>query len=129
LKPADTQVLNIFYEILQEAGLPDGVINLVYADGPELGDICFVTGILRVFILPDPQRFSIRYGNILVRISGNTGPTPHRRRNRGKDFVLVHREAEVDVAVTALPEVHLNSRVRMFCSFMGLPAIEPGCGN
>ncbi len=38
-KPADTQIFSahIFMKILQEAGLPDGVINLVYADGPELG--------------------------------------------------------------------------------------------
>ena len=27
--------------ILKEAGLPDGVINLVYVDGPTLGKVCF----------------------------------------------------------------------------------------
>src|SRR5579862_9979837 len=42
-KPADTQIFSAFtfMKVLQEAGLPDGVINLVYADGPELGEICF----------------------------------------------------------------------------------------
>jgi 1-pyrroline-5-carboxylate dehydrogenase len=28
-------------EILEEAGLPAGVINLVFADGPEAGDVVF----------------------------------------------------------------------------------------
>jgi len=42
-KPADTQIFSahMFMKILQEAGLPDGVINLVYATGTELGQTCF----------------------------------------------------------------------------------------
>jgi 1-pyrroline-5-carboxylate dehydrogenase len=104
-KPADTQIFSahIFMKILQEAGLPNGVINLVYADGPELGDICFnhrdfagihFTGSTAVF-----NRIWQHIGENIgkyrsyPRIVGETG---------GKDFVLVHREAEVDVVVTAL---------------------------
>lgn len=42
-KPANTQIYSasVFMEILKEAGLPDGVINLVYPPGPLVGDICF----------------------------------------------------------------------------------------
>src|SRR3984885_13520501 len=42
-KPANTQVFaaQMFMRVLQEAGLPDGVINLIYVDGPSLGKICF----------------------------------------------------------------------------------------
>ncbi|HVI49070.1 MAG TPA: aldehyde dehydrogenase family protein, partial [Chitinophaga sp.] len=42
-KPANTQVFaaNMIMKILIEAGLPEGVINLVYAGGPLIGDICF----------------------------------------------------------------------------------------
>src|SRR5450631_3535791 len=42
-KPADTQIYSAwtFMKILREAGLPDGVINLVFASGPELGEVCF----------------------------------------------------------------------------------------
>src|SRR5690606_13652811 len=42
-KPANTQIYSasVFMEVLQEAGLPDGVINLVYTSGPVVGDICF----------------------------------------------------------------------------------------
>jgi 1-pyrroline-5-carboxylate dehydrogenase len=104
-KPADTQVFSahVFMKILQEAGLPDGVINLVYAKGPELGDVCFshrdfagihFTGSTGVFnqIWKHIGENIGKYRSY-PRIVGETG---------GKDFVLVHREAEVDVAVTAL---------------------------
>ena len=42
-KPAYTQIYsaNIFMQVLKEAGLPDGVINLIYVDGPALGKVCF----------------------------------------------------------------------------------------
>lgn len=42
-KPANTQIYsaNLFMKILKEAGLPDGVINLVYVSGPVTGEICF----------------------------------------------------------------------------------------
>ncbi len=104
-KPADTQVFSawIFMKILKEAGLPDGVINLVYADGPELGDVCFghrdfagihFTGSTAVFnTIWKHIGENIGKYRSYPRIVGETG---------GKDFVLVHREAEVDVVVTAL---------------------------
>ena len=104
-KPADTQIFSahMLMKILLEAGLPDGVINLVYADGPELGDICFghrdfagihFTGSTVVFnqIWKHIGENISKYRSY-PRIVGETG---------GKDFVLVHREAEVDVVVTAL---------------------------
>ncbi len=104
-KPADTQILSawFFMKILQEAGLPDGVINLLYAEGPELGDICFghrdfagihFTGSTAVFnqIWKHIGENIAKYRSY-PRIVGETG---------GKDFVLVHPEAEVDVVVTAL---------------------------
>jgi 1-pyrroline-5-carboxylate dehydrogenase len=42
-KPANTQVYSaqMFMRILKEAGLPDGVINLIYVDGPTIGRVCF----------------------------------------------------------------------------------------
>ena len=104
-KPADTQVFSayLFMQILIEAGLPDGVINLVYANGPELGDTCFshpdfagihFTGSTGVFN-QIWKRIGENIGNYksYPRIVGETG---------GKDFVLIHREADVDVAATAL---------------------------
>lgn len=104
-KPANTQVYSaqMFMRILQEAGLPDGVINLVYVDGPTIGDICFnhpdfagvhFTGSTGVF-----NRMWETIGKNMAmyktypRIVGETG---------GKDFVIAHKSANPDVVVTAL---------------------------
>ncbi|MEO8110152.1 MAG: L-glutamate gamma-semialdehyde dehydrogenase [Ginsengibacter sp.] len=104
-KCANTQVYSaqMFMRILKEAGLPDGVINLIYVDGPTLGDVCFshpdfagihFTGSTGVFnniwkMIGENANMYKSY----PRIVGETG---------GKDFVLVHKSADVDVTVTAL---------------------------
>ncbi len=104
-KPAETQVYSaqMFMRILKEAGLPDGVINLIYVDGPTLGKVCFehkdfagihFTGSSGVFntIWKEIGANITKYKSY-PRIVGETG---------GKDFVLVHKSADVDVVVTAL---------------------------
>jgi 1-pyrroline-5-carboxylate dehydrogenase len=104
-KCANTQVYSaqMFMKILKEAGLPTGVINLVYVDGPTLGDVCFnhpqfagvhFTGSTGVF----NQMWKTIGENIgkyrsYPRIVGETG---------GKDFVMVHPSADPDVVTTAL---------------------------
>ena len=42
-KAANTQVYSaqMFMRVMKEAGLPDGVINLIYVDGNDLGEVCF----------------------------------------------------------------------------------------
>src|SRR6266581_3317177 len=42
-KCANTQVYSaqMFMHILKEAGLPSGVINLIFIDGPTIGQVCF----------------------------------------------------------------------------------------
>jgi 1-pyrroline-5-carboxylate dehydrogenase len=104
-KPADTQVFSahFFMQVLQEAGLPDGVINLIYPEGPELGEVCFshpdfagihFTGSTGVFnTIWKTIGEHIGTYKSYPRVVGETG---------GKDFVLVHPEADADVAVTAM---------------------------
>jgi 1-pyrroline-5-carboxylate dehydrogenase len=104
-KPAHTQIFaaQVFMRVLKEAGLPDGVINLIYVDGPVLGNVCFshpdfagvhFTGSTGVFNQMW-KTIGENVGNYKVypRIVGETG---------GKDFVLVHKSADVDATVTAL---------------------------
>ena len=104
-KPANTQVYSaqMFMRIMKEAGLPDGVINLVYVDGPTLGSVCFAhrefagvhfTGSTGVF----NQMWKTIGANMseyrsYPRIVGETG---------GKDFVVAHKSADPDVVATAL---------------------------
>ena len=104
-KPAHTQIYSaqMFMKILKEAGLPDGVINLVYVSGPTLGKICFshpdfagvhFTGSTGVFnYMWKTIGENMRSYKSYPRIVGETG---------GKDFVIAHKSADVDVLVTAL---------------------------
>jgi len=104
-KPSNTQIYsaNVLMEIFREAGVPDGVINLVYVSGPEAGDVIFshpdfagihFTGSTSVF-----QGIWKTIGNNIhkfktyPRIVGETG---------GKDFIVVHESADVDVASVAI---------------------------
>ncbi len=104
-KPAYTQILSaqVIIEVLLEAGLPAGVINLIYVDGPIAGDVIFnhqdfggihFTGSTGVF----QQIWKTIGQNIhkyrsYPRIVGETG---------GKDFVLVHESANVEEVTIAL---------------------------
>ena len=104
-KPANTQIYSaqLFMRILKEAGLPDGVINLIYVDGPTIGKVCFshrdfagvhFTGSTGVFnnmwkTIGENMGMYRTY----PRIVGETG---------GKDFVVAHKSADVDAVVTAL---------------------------
>lgn len=104
-KPANTQIFaaQMIMRILLEAGLPDGVINLVYAEGRVIGEACFshpdfagihFTGSTEVF----RSMWNIIGSNIHLyktypRIVGETG---------GKDFVLVHPTADTDAVVANL---------------------------
>jgi 1-pyrroline-5-carboxylate dehydrogenase len=104
-KPANTQIYSaqMFMRILKEAGLPDGVINLIYVDGPTLGKVCFAhrdfagvhfTGSTGVFNSMW-KTIGEQVGNYksYPRIVGETG---------GKDFVVAHRSADPKILATAL---------------------------
>lgn len=104
-KPAYTQALSakVIMEVLKKAGLPDGVINLIFVDGPEAGDVIFkhpafagihFTGSTGVFqqIWTTIGENIHRYKSY-PRIVGETG---------GKDFVLVHESADVEEAAVGL---------------------------
>jgi len=104
-KPANTQIYaaNVLMQIFREAGLPDGVINLVYVSGPDAGDVIFshpdfagihFTGSTGVF-----QDIWKTIGNNIhkfktyPRIVGETG---------GKDFILIHGSADAEISSTAI---------------------------
>src|SRR5690606_26772824 len=104
-KPANTQVYsaNVLMAVFREAGVPDGVINLVYVDGPSAGEVIFkhpdfagihFTGSTGVFqhIWKTIGENIHRYRSY-PRIVGETG---------GKDFILVHPSADVKASATAI---------------------------
>lgn len=104
-KPSNTQVYsaNVLMEIFKKAGVPDGVINLIYPSGPDAAEVIFnhrdfagihFTGSTEVF-----QNIWQTIGNNInkyksyPRIVGETG---------GKDFIMAHRSADVNVLATAI---------------------------
>ena len=104
-KPAETQIYSavVIMEIFEAAGLPPGVINLIYTDGPEVGDIVFkhrdfaglhFTGSTKVF-----QQLWKTIGNNIgnyrsyPRIVGETG---------GKDFIAAHPSSDAEQVAVAL---------------------------
>ncbi len=104
-KPAYTQVYsaNIIMQVLKEAGLPDGVINLIYVDGPVAGDVIFnhadfaglhftgSTGVFRNLWKTIGQNID-KY-KTYPRVVGETG---------GKDFILAHKSANAKELSTAI---------------------------
>lgn len=104
-KPSQTQIYSahVLMEIFREAGLPDGVINMIFTGGketaekilshPDFAGLHF-TGSTGVF-----QGMWKMIGNNIhnyktyPRIVGETG---------GKDFVMVHKSAKADAVATAL---------------------------
>lgn len=104
-KCANTQVYSaqLFMRVLKEAGLPDGVINLVFIDGPTIGEVIFnhpdfagihFTGSTGVFNkMWETIGKNMGMYRSYPRIVGETG---------GKDFVIAHKSADPDVLVTAL---------------------------
>lgn len=104
-KCADSQIYSakVIMDLYREAGLPDGVINLVFVDGPQAGKIIFkhpefaglhFTGSTGVF-----QSLWKLIGNNISnyrsypRVVGETG---------GKDFIIAHPSADIAALKTAL---------------------------
>jgi 1-pyrroline-5-carboxylate dehydrogenase len=104
-KPATTAMLSAYYvmRLLEEAGLPPGVINLVYGSGAEIGDAALAsprlagvhfTGSTPVFqgMWKTIGDNIDRYYNY-PRIVGETG---------GKDFIVAHPSADPEAVATAI---------------------------
>lgn len=104
-KPAYTQVYaaNVIMQVFKEAGLPDGVINLIYVDGPVAGDVVFKhpdfaglhftgsTGVFKHLWKTIGQNIDLYRS--YPRIVGETG---------GKDFILAHKSANAKEVATAI---------------------------
>lgn len=104
-KPAESQIYSaqIIMEIFEAAGMPPGVINLVFVDGPTAGDVIFkhpdfaglhFTGSTGVFqTLWKSIGDNIASYKSYPRIVGETG---------GKDFVMVHPSSNAEQVAVAL---------------------------
>jgi 1-pyrroline-5-carboxylate dehydrogenase len=104
-KPSETQIFaaHVIMEVFREAGLPDGVINLVFVSGAVAGDVIFShRDFAGLHFTGGTNTFNTIYRKIAShlddyrsypRIVGETG---------GKDFVMVHHTANPIEVATAL---------------------------
>ncbi|MCC2547574.1 L-glutamate gamma-semialdehyde dehydrogenase [Hymenobacter sp. BT175] len=104
-KPANTQIYSaqVLMELFKEAGVPDGVINLVYVDGPTAGDVIFShrdfagihftgsTGVFQNIWKTIGQ--NIHLYKSYPRIVGETG---------GKDFIVAHPSAHAKAVAVGI---------------------------
>lgn len=104
-KPAGTAMYSAHFvmQLLREAGLPDGVINLVYGDAAQISDI----------VLADPALAGVHFtgstavfNGIMQRVAGQIGHYRNYPRivgeTGGKNFVLAHASADVAALATAI---------------------------
>jgi 1-pyrroline-5-carboxylate dehydrogenase len=104
-KPAFSQIYaaHVLMEVFIKAGVPDGVINLIFVPGQATGEVIFshpdfggihFTGSTAVFrdVWASIGKNISNYKSY-PRIVGETG---------GKDYIMAHPSADVDVTVTAL---------------------------
>ncbi len=104
-KPASTSMLSAYYlmRLFQEAGLPDGVINLVYGSGANIGDAALASRDLAgIHFTGSTPVFNAMWRKVAQnmdsyrnypRIVGETG---------GKDFIVAHPSADLDALATAI---------------------------
>lgn len=105
LKPAiTTQVIAYkFMEVLKEAGLPDGVVNFIPGDGPEIGE----------YMVKHPKtRFVSFTGSKAVGLTINEEAAKHREGQiwikrviaemGGKDAIVVDESADLELAAESI---------------------------
>ena len=104
-KPASTAAFSAYFlmRLLQEAGLPDGVINLVYGSGAKIGDAALTSPELAgIHFTGSTAVFNSMWQTVgsnvgdyrnYPRIVGETG---------GKDFIVAHPSADVEAVATAI---------------------------
>jgi 1-pyrroline-5-carboxylate dehydrogenase len=104
-KPASTAVYSAYFltQLWKEAGLPDGVINFIPGSGGKMGNLVLnhpdlsglhFTGSTSTFLeMWKTIGNNIGHHKTYPRIVGETG---------GKNFVFVHRSADLEITTTAL---------------------------
>jgi 1-pyrroline-5-carboxylate dehydrogenase len=104
-KPSLTQSFSAHYtmKLLEAAGLPEGVVNMIHGAGPEIGEVALAHPDLSgIHFTGSSATFNWMWGKVgenietyrnYPRIVGETG---------GKDFIVAHPSASVDALATAI---------------------------
>jgi 1-pyrroline-5-carboxylate dehydrogenase len=104
-KPSPTQMLSahLTLRLLEAAGLPAGVINLLPGDGKAVSDVALTSPDLAgIHFTGSTATFQHLWSTVGANIAGYRGYPRLVGETGGKDFVLAHPSADPDVLRTAL---------------------------
>jgi 1-pyrroline-5-carboxylate dehydrogenase len=104
-KPAPTQTLAacLTMRLLEEAGLPPGVVNLLTGDGREVSEVLLADRALAgIHFTGSSATFQHLWRQVGAHIGSYATYPRLVGETGGKDFVLAHPSADVDVLRTAL---------------------------
>jgi 1-pyrroline-5-carboxylate dehydrogenase len=104
-KPSPTQAVaaSLTLELLEAAGLPDGVINLVLGDGPVVSEVALADRRLAgIHFTGSTATFQSLWSQVGANLSRYAGYPRLVGETGGKDFVVAHPSADPDVLTTAL---------------------------
>jgi 1-pyrroline-5-carboxylate dehydrogenase len=103
-KPAESAslVMHLSLELLREAGLPDGVINVVYGDGPEIGAVALAhRDLAAVHFTGSTATFQHIWQTIGANITSYKNYPRVVGETGGKDFIVAHPTADVEALAVA----------------------------
>ncbi|MEV6773576.1 L-glutamate gamma-semialdehyde dehydrogenase [Nocardia sp. NPDC051030] len=104
-KPSPTQAVAAYWtmKLLEAAGLPPGVINLVHGPGPKISDVALADRRLAgIHFTGSTKTFQHLWRSVATNISDYDTYPRLVGETGGKDFVLAHSSADPQVLTTAL---------------------------
>ncbi|MGH3564673.1 MAG: L-glutamate gamma-semialdehyde dehydrogenase [Pseudonocardia sp.] len=104
-KPSPTQGLaaHLTMQLLEEAGMPPGVLNLLTGDGREISEVLLADRALAgIHFTGSSATFQHLWRQVGANITGYATYPRLVGETGGKDFVLAHPSADIDVLRTAL---------------------------
>ena len=104
-KPAESAslVAHLIMELMREAGLPDGVINVVYGDGAEIGDVALAhRDLAAVHFTGSTATFQHIWRTVGQNVSNYRNYPRLVGETGGKNFILAHPSADLDALAVAI---------------------------
>ncbi|HVD11271.1 MAG TPA: L-glutamate gamma-semialdehyde dehydrogenase [Gaiellaceae bacterium] len=104
-KPASTAMVSAYYlmRLFEEAGLPPGVINLVYGSGADVGDAALASEHLAgIHFTGSTPVFQGMWKTVGENISGYRNYPRIVGETGGKDFIVAHRSADPESVAAAI---------------------------
>ena len=114
-KPAENASLgaHLAMQLLREAGLPDGVVNVVYGPGREIGQVALAhRDLAAVHFTGSTATFQNIWRTVGENITGYRNYPRLIGETGGKDFILAHRSADLEALAAAASAAPTNTRGR-----------------